>query len=168
MKLTHIAMPMRVTDNAKCNVTNPQPYCNGSAISADHADVLNPLDYGMVDMCADTVQIPTGQSGSLADICVTEYGLPLGDENTQMADFSALCRELGEKEHIVAIAWTLAHPAVDSAIVGIRTLAHLDGIERAAEMELSAEVMARLDEIFDVNRGRPLRTGKPAPEAYAW
>ncbi|MGD8803181.1 MAG: choice-of-anchor O protein [Gammaproteobacteria bacterium] len=71
------AMPMRVTDNAKCNVTNPQPYCNGSAISADHSDVLNPLDYGMVDMCADTVQIPTGQSGSLADICVTEYGLPL-------------------------------------------------------------------------------------------
>ncbi|MFN2163523.1 MAG: choice-of-anchor O protein [Candidatus Promineifilaceae bacterium] len=71
------AVPMRVTDNAKCNVTNPQPYCNGSAISADHTDVLNPLDYGMVDMCADTVQIPTGQSGSLADVCVTEYGLPL-------------------------------------------------------------------------------------------
>ncbi|MGD2128304.1 MAG: choice-of-anchor O protein [Lysobacterales bacterium] len=71
------AMPMRLTDNAKCNVTNPQPYCNGSAISADHADVLNPLDYGMVDMCANTVQIPTGQSGTLADVCVTEYGLPL-------------------------------------------------------------------------------------------
>ena len=71
------AMPMRVTDNAKCNVTNPQPYCNGSAISADHTDVLNPLDYGMVDMCADTVQIPTGPQGTPADVCVTEYGLPL-------------------------------------------------------------------------------------------
>ncbi|MGD8673675.1 MAG: choice-of-anchor O protein, partial [Thiogranum sp.] len=71
------SMPMRVTDNAKCNVTNPQPYCNGSAISADHTDVLNPLDYGMVDMCADTVQIPTGPQGTPADVCVTEYGLPL-------------------------------------------------------------------------------------------
>jgi hypothetical protein len=68
---------MRVTDNARCNVTNPQPYCNGSAISADHEDVLKPLDYGMVDMCADTVQIPTGPNNTLADICVTEYGLPL-------------------------------------------------------------------------------------------
>ncbi|MFN2138222.1 MAG: choice-of-anchor O protein, partial [Candidatus Promineifilaceae bacterium] len=71
------AMPMRVTDNAKCNVTNPQPYCNGSAISENHTDVLDPLDYGMVDMCADTVQIPTGPQGTLADVCVTEYGLPL-------------------------------------------------------------------------------------------
>ena len=27
------AMPMRLSDNGKCNVTNPAPYCNGSAIS---------------------------------------------------------------------------------------------------------------------------------------
>lgn len=72
-----MAMPMRLTDNARCNVANPKPYCNGSAISALHPDVLNPLDYGMRDMCADIVQIPTGQHQSLADICVTEDGLPL-------------------------------------------------------------------------------------------
>ena len=71
------AMPMRVTDNARCNVTNPQPYCNGSAINTDHPDVLNPLDYGMKDMCADTTQIPTGPNNTPADICVTEDGLPL-------------------------------------------------------------------------------------------
>jgi hypothetical protein len=72
-----MAMPMRVTDNAKCNVTNPLPYCNGSAISANHPDVLKPLDFGMKDMCADTVQIPTGPMDTLADVCVTEDGLPL-------------------------------------------------------------------------------------------
>jgi hypothetical protein len=73
------AMPMRVTDNAKCNVTNPQPYCWGSAeaLPDKGEDDLDPLAYGMVDMCKDTVQIPTGQSGSPADVCVTEYGLPL-------------------------------------------------------------------------------------------
>ncbi len=71
------SMPMRVSDNARCNVNNPQPYCNGSAINADHPDVLNPLDYGMVDMCADTVEIPTGPQGTLSPICVTEYRLPL-------------------------------------------------------------------------------------------
>ncbi|MBK5941988.1 hypothetical protein CCR96_22650 [Halochromatium roseum] len=71
------SMPMRITDNARCNVTNPQPYCNGSAIYDEQVGGLNPLDYGMVDMCADTVQIPTGRQGRLSDICVTEYGLPL-------------------------------------------------------------------------------------------
>ena len=74
-----MAMPMRMTDNTKCNVNNPAPYCNGSAINADGIsdDVRNPLDYGMKDMCADTVEIETGQNNTLADVCVTEEGLPL-------------------------------------------------------------------------------------------
>jgi aryl-alcohol dehydrogenase-like predicted oxidoreductase len=85
----------------------------------------------------------------------------------QFEAFSELCREIGEKEHIVAIAWTLANPAVASAIVGVRTLAHLQGLERAAALELDAEVMKKLNAIFDINHGRPLQPG-PAPEAYAW
>lgn len=77
------AMPMRVTDNARCNVTNPQPYCNGSAIYSATPDPvtgavpLNPLLYGLKDMCKDTIQIPTGKNGALSDICVTEDGLPM-------------------------------------------------------------------------------------------
>ncbi len=71
------AMPMRLTDNAKCNVTNPQPYCNGSAISASFPDILDPLDYGMKDMCAATVEIPTGPQDELTPVCVTDDGLPL-------------------------------------------------------------------------------------------
>jgi aryl-alcohol dehydrogenase-like predicted oxidoreductase len=114
-----------------------------------------------------TGKVQASEGSRTADVS-SEYGIDLGEENQQMADFSKLCADMGEKEHIVAIAWTLAHPAVDSAIVGIRKLEHLDGIERAAEMTLPEDVMARLDEIFDINRGRPLRTGRPAPEAYAW
>lgn len=75
------AMPMRLTDNAKCNVANPKPYCNGSAIAAQTAitnpDVKNPLAYGMRDMCKYTIQIPTGPDDTLKDVCVTESGLPL-------------------------------------------------------------------------------------------
>ena len=95
-----------------------------------------------------------------------EYNLNLG-ENRQFEDFSKLCREIGEKESTVAIAWTLANPAVSSAIVGIRTVEHLDGLERAAEVQLDQSTMDRLDEIFNINRGRPLQRGE-APEAYAW
>lgn len=105
--------------------------------------------------------------GSRTHQVENEYGIHLGDSNQQMADFSALCAELGEKEHVVAIAWTLAHPAVDSPIVGVRTVDHLDGLDRAAELELDEETLSRLDEIFDPNKGRPLRIGQ-APEAYAW
>jgi aryl-alcohol dehydrogenase-like predicted oxidoreductase len=96
-----------------------------------------------------------------------EYGIFLGDANQQLVEFSALCRELGEKEPVVAIAWTLAHPAVSSAIVGIRTVKHLDGLERAAELELDEETLEKLDIIFDINRGRALQKGE-VPEAYAW
>lgn len=105
--------------------------------------------------------------GSRTNDVENEYGIHLGDANQQMADFSALCADLGEKEHVVAIAWTLAHPAVDSPIVGVRTVDHLNGLDRAAELELDAETLKKLDEIFDPNKGRPLRVGN-APEAYAW
>jgi aryl-alcohol dehydrogenase-like predicted oxidoreductase len=94
-----------------------------------------------------------------------EYGLPLGSQ--QFEAFSALCREIGETEQVVAIAWTLAHPAVDSAIVGVRTVAQLEGLDRAAEFQLAPEHLAKLDEIFDINSGRPLKKGV-APEAFAW
>ena len=40
-----------------------------------------------------------------------EYGISLGRDNTQFADYSTLCRDLGETETAVAIAWTLHHPA---------------------------------------------------------
>ena len=94
-----------------------------------------------------------------------EYGLRLGSE--QFEAFSALCQEIGEPEHVVAIAWTLAHPAVDSAIVGVRTVEQLEGLDRASELQLAPEHMAKLDEIFDINLGRPLKKGT-APEAFAW
>ena len=105
--------------------------------------------------------------GSRTRALEAEYGISLGPENAQFRDFSALCRELGEQEHIVATAWTLNNPAVASAIVGIRTVEQLEGIERAAALKLSPEVRARLDDLFNINRGRPLRPG-PAPEAYSW
>jgi aryl-alcohol dehydrogenase-like predicted oxidoreductase len=107
------------------------------------------------------------KAGSRTSDVEREYGVTLGESNQQMAAYSALCQELGEKEHVVAIAWTLSHPAVASPIVGIRTVEQLDGLDRAAELVLEPEVLAKLDEIFSPNNGRPLRVGQ-APEAYAW
>ena len=106
-------------------------------------------------------------AGSRTEQVEGEYGIVLGETNQRLADFSALCRDIGESETAVAIAWTLAKRAVTSAIVGIRTLAHLNDMERAAELQLDAETLTKMDEIFPISQGRPLRS-KPAPEAYAW
>ena len=106
-------------------------------------------------------------AGSRTSQVEREYGITLGSENKQFQEYSALCKEIGEKEHVVAIAWTLANPAISSPIVGIRKVEHLDGLDRAAELELDVETLKRLDEIFSINKGRDLLTG-PAPEAYSW
>ena len=61
----------------------------------------------------------------------------------------------------------LQHPAVDSAIVGVRTVDQLAGLDRAAELQLVRGNIARLDEIFDINDGRKIMKGE-SPEAHAW
>jgi aryl-alcohol dehydrogenase-like predicted oxidoreductase len=51
----------------------------------------------------------------------------------------------------VAIAWTLANPAVTGAIVGMRSAAQVEGIAGAMEFRLSAAEMAEI-EAFAANR----------------
>lgn len=96
-----------------------------------------------------------------------EYGIAIGPENAQFRDFSTLCRELGEAEGVVATAWVLQHPAVDSAVVGVRTVEQLEGLDRAASLVLEDEVMERLDAMFDINNGRRIGPGR-SPEAHSW
>jgi len=107
------------------------------------------------------------QQGTRTENVSREYGIDLGEEQDQFAAFSALCKEIGEPEFIVAIAWVLSNPAVTSAIVGIRTVEHLEGLDRAASLQLAPEHLDRLNEIFNYRSGRPLKDG-PAPEAFAW
>jgi len=45
----------------------------------------------------------------------------------------------------VAIAWTLRHPAVTAAIVGIRSPAQVDGVIGAAEFRLTTAEIAKID-----------------------
>jgi aryl-alcohol dehydrogenase-like predicted oxidoreductase len=106
------------------------------------------------------------KAGSRTASVEEEYGITVNSD--QIKVFQALCKDLGESPVAVALAWTLAQPSVSSAIVGIRKLTHLDDMERASELDLDDETFKRLDEMFDTNEGRPIRTSKPAPEAYAW
>jgi hypothetical protein len=44
----------------------------------------------------------------------------------------------------VAIAWTLRHPAVTAAIVGMRSAKHVEGVIGAAEFRLSPEEVGEI------------------------
>jgi aryl-alcohol dehydrogenase-like predicted oxidoreductase len=59
----------------------------------------------------------------------------------------ALADEAGIPLIELAIAWTLHHPAVTSAIIGPRTMEHLESQLGAADRVLSDDVLDRIDEI---------------------
>ena len=71
-----------------------------------------------------------------------------------------LCAKLGEEPANVALAWLLHQDGVTAPIIGPRTLDQLETAQRALEVHLDADVLARLDEIFPGY--------KTAPEHYAW
>jgi len=95
-----------------------------------------------------------------------EYGVSVAT-HAPLKAFAALCRALGQKEAVVAIAWVLTNPAVYAAILGIRTIEQLQIVEAASSLTLDAQTLAALDAIFTYSSGRPLKPGQ-APEAFAW
>lgn len=69
--------------------------------------------------------------------------------------------ELGVPVSRLAVAWTLANPAVQVAIIGTRSAEHVDDAVAAASLTLSDDVLRRVDEIArDV-----VRIAGPRPEA---
>lgn len=83
------------------------------------------------------------------------------EKRPQLERWEAFCARLGAEPADVAVAWTLANPAVTSPILGPRTLAQLEGAPRALEIRLSREDLAEIDAIWP-------GPGGEAPEAYAW
>jgi aryl-alcohol dehydrogenase-like predicted oxidoreductase len=61
--------------------------------------------------------------------------------------FGALADEAGLTLVQMAVAFVIRHPAVTSAIIGPRTMEHLDGYLAAGGVELSSDVLDRIDEI---------------------
>jgi aryl-alcohol dehydrogenase-like predicted oxidoreductase len=95
-----------------------------------------------------------GRRAAIAPGDVQKYG-------PQLTAYEDLCREIAQEPADVALAWLLANPVVTAPIIGPRTMEQLTGSLRALEIELSGEVMSRLDAIWPGPGGK-------APEAYAW
>jgi aryl-alcohol dehydrogenase-like predicted oxidoreductase len=76
---------------------------------------------------------------------------------------SRLAGELGITVAQLAIAWVLANPAVHVAIVGARRPDHIEGAAAAAEVELDADALARVEEILR----EAAMVGGPTPEGVS-
>jgi aryl-alcohol dehydrogenase-like predicted oxidoreductase len=74
--------------------------------------------------------------------------------------YEDLCGKHGLEPGDVGLAWLLTRPGVTGPIVGPRVQAQLDSALRAVDLELPAELLAGLDEIYP--------GPGPSPEAFAW
>jgi aryl-alcohol dehydrogenase-like predicted oxidoreductase len=83
------------------------------------------------------------------------------ENRPKIQEYEALCAEMGEKPADVALAWLLHNPVVTAPIIGPRTMEQLTGSLRALEIQLSDEVLSKLNRIWP-------GPGGEAPEAYAW
>lgn len=112
----------------------------------------SPLDGGLLGRNA-LKKLEGSRSGGNAER-VEQY-------RSQLEAFAALCKELGEPQDNVALAWLLHNSAVTAPIIGPRTLEQFESSLSSIEIKLEEAVLKRLDEIFP-------GPGGAAPEAYAW
>src|SRR5436305_4748282 len=89
-------------------------------------------------------------SSRRAQMLPQRYDLSLPENQRKLDAADALAR-LAEDNGMtlieMALAFVIRHPAVTAAIIGPRTMEHLESQLPAAEIELSDEVLDRIDEI---------------------
>jgi len=88
--------------------------------------------------------------------------VPANQRKLEAADaLGALAEQAGMSLIELAIAWVINHPAVTAAIIGPRTIEHLESALPAAAVKLDAALLDRIDEIV-----RPGLTINPADDGY--
>jgi len=110
--------------------------------------VYGPLAHGLLggSLRADTRFSPGDWRATSADFRGDAYTRNLAT----VAELDRLARgELGITLSQLAVAWTLANPAVHVAIVGTRNPAHVDEAVAASGVSLEPAVLERIDQIID-------------------
>lgn len=84
----------------------------------------------------------------------------LAEKRRAVEAYESLARDLRVGPAELALAWLMHQPAITAPIIGPRTPEHVKTAVTATAVQLSAETLARLDEIWP--------GPGTAPEAYAW
>jgi aryl-alcohol dehydrogenase-like predicted oxidoreductase len=114
----------------------------------------SPLEGGLLG--SGTTQ--TGSVGRRASAAGQKAATRFSD---QLAAYAGFCRDLGEDQSTVALAWLLSCGRVTTVVLGPRTLDQFQRSLRALEIGLEASSLQKLDRIFP-------GPGGAAPKAYAW
>ncbi|MBT2426321.1 aldo/keto reductase [Streptomyces sp. ISL-112] len=77
--------------------------------------------------------------------------------------YEKLCAELGVPPAEVGLAWVMSRPGVTAPVIGPRSVVQLNGALSAMELDLPADALRTLGELFP-----PVGQGGPGPEAWAW
>ena len=95
-----------------------------------------------------------------------DMSLPGNQRKLEAADaLAGLAEEAGITLIEMALAFVIRHPAVTAAIIGPRTMEHLESQLTAADVRLSEEVLDRIDEIVPPGTNvNPADTGWDNPE----
>jgi aryl-alcohol dehydrogenase-like predicted oxidoreductase len=92
-------------------------------------------------------ELPTS---SRADRLPHRFDLAI-EGNQRKLDAADALGQLAEEAGIplvqLALAWAIHHPGVTSAIIGPRTMEHLESQLPAADLQLDGELLDRIDEI---------------------
>ena len=82
------------------------------------------------------------------------------DQQAQVDQYEALCRDLGAEPAVVALAWLLHNPVVTAPVIGPRTVAQLEGAVKRSVVSSGCETLAGWTRS---GRGREIRRRKPTP-----
>ena len=133
----------RITCSAARSTTPVLPYCRAHDIGVL---VYGPLAHGLLTgaMRASTVFAADDWRSKSPDFTGETFrrNLAVVDDLKQFA----ADRDLSLP--VLALAWTLANPAVDAAIVGTSNPAHLTDTVNAVDVRLSPEDLAEIDRIL--------------------
>ena len=133
-----------------------RPYCAEHDIGVL---VYGPLAHGLLTGAID--ENTTFEASDWRAASPLFHGNALRRNLQAVRALELLASELGTTVSVLAIAWTLVHPAVDVAIVGARHAAHIEDSVRAAELRLGE---VDLDEIGAIVDGA-VTVGGPTPES---
>jgi aryl-alcohol dehydrogenase-like predicted oxidoreductase len=122
--------------------------------------VYGPLAHGLLSgALTETAKFSPDDWRSKSDVFMGEEhrrNLRIVEALERFAEF-----ELGTTVSRLAVAWTLANPAVQVAIVGTRNKRHVDDAVEAAGLKLDADTRRRINEIVATE----VPVGGPTPES---
>jgi len=119
---------------------------------------FSPLAHGMLTgKYLPGKPTPKGTRAADPDINEDIMGLYWTEENKQKGqELVKIANDLGVSAVQLAIAWCLKHPAITSVILGIRTVEQMKENLKAADIDITEDLMGVLDNLYPAPRKRPV------------